>query len=239
MEENLHLFSASDLKLDVDAVLRGQGADPAIIRGRRPRLVEVAERALENSQSLLEPRAMTCQWTVQSLRHEKLLLEGGHSLSGAWISQYLAPAEFVTAIICTVGSKIDQAASQLMESDMLLGLAIDGVGSAGVESLAQLVCKQIEDQAAAEGKKTTVPLSPGMLNWSVEDGQTALFGMLAPLQIGVNLTPSFMMTPRKSLSMLVGKGTQLGAKGSTCDFCAMQGTCKYREYSGHANVGVG
>jgi hypothetical protein len=231
-------WSASDLKLDADAVLRGQGANPEVIRGRRPRLVEIAEQALKNSVQLLEPRVISCQYAVRSLRHEKLLLEGGHSLVGPWITQYLAPAETVTAIVCTVGSKVEQAASQLMESDMLLGLATDGVGSAGVEALTQLICKQIEDQAAADGKETTVPLSPGMLNWSVEEGQPALFEMLSPSRIGVELSPSFMMKPRKSLSMLVGVGTKLGVKGSTCDYCAMQGTCKYRDFGGHALIPV-
>ncbi|HCC78649.1 MAG: hypothetical protein A2X25_10045 [Chloroflexi bacterium GWB2_49_20] len=236
MEQTNLNWSVSDLKLDVDAVLRGQGADPGVIRSRRPRLVEIAEQALESSRYLLEPRVVQRRLAVRSLRHEKLILEGGSSLSGAWISQYLAPAESVTAIVCTVGSRIEQAASRLMESDMLLGLALDGVGSAGVEALAQLVCKQIEDQAAAEGKQTSVPLSPGMLNWSVEDGQPVIFEMLAPAQIGVEMTSSFMMKPGKSLSMLVGVGTQLGVKGNTCDYCAMQGTCKYREYGGHTQM---
>lgn len=239
MDQTIINWSVSDLKLDVDAVLRGQGADPVILRGRRPRLVEIAAQALESSRYLLEPRVMIRQLAVKSLRHEKLILEGGSSLSGAWISRYLAPAEYVTAILCTVGSRIEQAASRLMVSDMLLGLATDGVGSAGVEALAQLVCKQIEDQAAAEGKQTSVPLSPGMLNWSVEDGQPVIFEMLSPDKNVVELTSSYVMRPRKSLSMLVGVGAHMGAKGSACDYCAMQGTCKYREYGGHAQMETG
>ena len=231
-------WTVSDLKLDADAVLRGQGADPLIVRGRRPRLAEIADQALQGSRFLLEPQVFLRKLAVRSLRHEKLELEGGFSIKGAWISQQLAPAESVYAIICTVGQKIETEASRNMDSDMLMGLALDGVGSAGVEALSQLVCKQIEDQAASQGLQTTVPLSPGMLNWSVDEGQPVIFELLSESNNQVELTPSFLMRPRKSLSMLLGVGKDLGAQGSTCEYCAMQGTCKYRANGGHTHAGT-
>ena len=230
---NLENWSVNDLKLDADAVLRGQGADPLIVRGRRPRLVEIADQALQGSRFLLEPQVFLRKLTVRSLRHEKLELEDGFSIKGAWISQQLAPAESVYAIICTVGQKIETEASRNMDTEMLMGLALDGVGSAGVEALATLVCKQIEDQTASDGLQTTVPFSPGMLEWSVDEGQPVIFGILAEINNLVELTSSFLMRPRKSLSMLLGVGKDLGAKGSTCEYCAMQGTCKYRANAGH------
>ena len=230
---NLGKWTVGDLRLDADAVLRGQGADPLIIRERRPRLVEIAEQALQGSRFLLEPQVIQRKLKVKSLRHEKLELEGGFFLKGSWITQQLAPAESVHAILCTVGQKIETEASRNMEADLLMGLALDGVGSAGVEALSQLVCKQIEEQARNEGLQTTVPLSPGMLNWPVEEGQPVIFEMLAGINTIVELTASFLMRPRKSLSMLVGTGKNLGAQGSTCDYCTMQGTCKYRTIGGH------
>ncbi|MFH2038226.1 MAG: hypothetical protein ABIJ65_02200 [Chloroflexota bacterium] len=230
---NLENWSVSDLELDVDAVLRGQGADPLILRDRRPRLVEIATQALEGARFLLEPQVFLRKLSIRSLRHEKLELEGGITLKGEWISQQLAPAESIYAIICTVGQRIETEASRKMDTDILMGLALDGVGSAGVEALATLVCKQIEDQAADAGLQTTVPFSPGMLSWSVDEGQPVIFKILAEINNLVELTPSFLMRPRKSLSMLLGVGKELGVKGSTCDYCAMQGTCKYRGKDGH------
>jgi hypothetical protein len=231
---NLENWSVNDLKLDADAVLRGQGADPLILRGRSPRLVEIADHALQGARFLLEPQVFLRKLAVRSLRHEKLELEDGFSIKGAWISKQLAPAESVYAIICTVGQRIETEASRNMDTDMLMGLALDGVGSAGVEALATLVCKQIEDQAALNGLQTTVPFSPGMLNWSVDEGQPVIFEILAQINSLVELTPSFLMRPRKSLSMLLGVGKDLGTQGSTCDYCAMQGTCKYAGTEGHA-----
>ena len=226
-------WSITDLQVDVDAVLRAQGADPVILRKRKPRLVDIAANALDIGIDLLRPQVFSRELKVGVLKHEKLTLEDGHSISGGWITRQLAPAESIHAILCTVGEQVEKEASKYMDTDMMLGLALDGVGSAGVEALAQLACRQIEDQALLTKQKTTVPLSPGMINWSVDEGQPVFFKLLDSVNDQVTLSPSFMMSPRKSLSMLVGVGTKLDEKGSTCDYCAMQGTCKYRQYSDH------
>jgi hypothetical protein len=48
----------ADLNINVDAVLRGQGADPDIIRIRSPRLINIADEALAESIDLLEPEVL-------------------------------------------------------------------------------------------------------------------------------------------------------------------------------------
>ena len=235
--ENLQLqWSVKDLRLDVDAVLRGQGADPAVIRDRKPVLADIAARALEMGKELLSPQVFMRELKVSSFKHQKLTLEDGLSLTGNWITSQLAPTESVFAILCTIGDGIEKEAQKQLDADMLLGFALDGVGSAGVEALAQLVCRNIEEKAVQADQRTTVPFSPGMINWSVDEGQPFIFDMLASVNDVVTLSPSLMMSPRKSLSMLVGVGRQLDEKGTTCDYCAMQGTCKYRQYGGHVQA---
>ena len=46
------------LEIDADAVLRAQGGDPEAIRARRPEFAELAEYALGEAQSVLEPRVI-------------------------------------------------------------------------------------------------------------------------------------------------------------------------------------
>ena len=116
-----------------------------------------------------------------------------------------------------------------MDDDIVLGLAIDGVGSAAVEALANGVCREIELEAAEKGFQTTIPLSPGMIGWGVEEGQPVIFDLMDPSKVGVELSPYYIMAPRKSLSMIIGVGPGINSGERVCDYCAMRETCRYQD----------
>ena len=224
-------WTVEDLKLDVDGVLRGQGADPDIIRSRSPRLVDTAEKALASVIDLLEPAVLVKEFKVTGFKHNSMELEGGKKISGPLVAGHLAGASYITVAICTVGSKIDGYASDIMDDDIVLGLAVDGVGSAAAESLANAVCHEIEIKAAAEGLQTTIPLSPGMIGWGVDECQPLIFDLVDPSEIDVSLTPYYLMVPRKSLSMIMGIGPNISSGERICDYCAMRETCRYQNQS--------
>lgn len=217
------------LDLSPDDVLRGQGADPAVIRSRRPGLVSVAERALESGSELLQPRVAFSRRAVRGLRHERLMLEGG-ALQGPLIAQHLAAAELVTLMVCTVGDRIEAEVARTMDGDPSYALALDGVGSAAVEALAAAACRRFEDEAAGDGGKVSLPLSPGMIGWPVPEGQAQIFALVDGAEAGVHLTEGGMMVPRKSLSLALGQGAALQAAGSACAFCSLQATCRYQDH---------
>ena len=226
----MSILNIQDLDFDVDAVLRGQGADPAAIRSRSPRLVEIAERALEEGRALLEPQILYRELDVKVLRHECLVLGGGFSLSGTLISEHLGAAERVALILCTVGGTLDSYVEEVFKNDGVYGLALDGVGSAAVEALANAGCKYFEDQATEDGLQSSIPISPGMLGWPVDVGQPEIFSILEPAQINVSLSKYGLMMPRKSLTLVLGFGPMMQTSGRTCDYCAMRATCRYQDH---------
>jgi hypothetical protein len=220
----------ADLEIDVDAVLRGQGAAPEIIRERSPRLIDIAEEALDLALDRLEPQVLVEELEVTGFAHDKIQLNNGKELKGPLVSGHLAGANYVTVALCTVGSHIDELAAKIMEEDIVKGLAVDGVGSAAVEALANAVCREIEIDAAAKELQTTIPLSPGMIGWGVEDGQPIIFDLVDPSKHNIELTPYYLMVPRKSLSMIVGIGPNISSGARICDFCAMRETCRYQDH---------
>ncbi len=223
-------WTVADLEIDVDAVLRGQGADPDIIRQRSPRLIDTAEEAIRLALDRLEPQVYVEEYEVTGFSHEKLQLNSGKDLKGPLVSGHLAGAKYVTIALCTVGSSIDELAAKIMEEDIVKGLAVDGVGSAAVEALANAVCREIEINAAARGMETTIPLSPGMIGWDVEEGQPLIFGLVDPSKHTIELTSYSLMIPRKSLSMIMGIGPKISSGARICDFCVMSGTCRYQNH---------
>lgn len=219
-----------EINIGVDQVLRAQEADPETIRKRKPRLIDVTEKALKLGLPLLESKVLYEKRKTKSIKHETLQFENGDSLSGSLIAQHLAPAEEIFIILCTVGLSLEEQSVKMVKTDPVVGLALEGVGSAGVEALANAVCYHFEKLAEEKGWHTTIPLSPGMTGWPVEKGQPAIFSLLNAEEIGVTLTPSYLMLPRKSLSMVIGVGENIHAEGTTCDYCSMKETCRYQEH---------
>lgn len=179
---------------------------------------------------MVHPQVHMRRIGVEGLRHEKLLLKNGSTLQGTLIGEHLGPAEEVVAILCTIGAELETHASELSGSDMLRALAFDGVGSAATEALANAACAQIEEEARGAGHETTIPLSPGMDGWKVEQGQPQIFSLFPDQEISIELRPTGLMLPRKSLSMVVGIGEHVSQSGSTCDYCRMRETCRYQDH---------
>lgn len=222
------------LSLDVDHILQGQGADPQIIRQRRPQLVELAEKALEESANLLLPRLTYESYWVEDFRHEKITLRDGSSLSGPAIGEHLGPAERVIIMAYTVGPALDQRISYLMKSEPAYALAMDGLGTHAVDHLGWLAYQYFEDLAQASGMQVTMPLSPGMIGWPFGQGQTQLMMMLDSREAGILVSDSGQMNPRKSVSAVVGMGKQVRHEEiDPCDFCGVQHVCKFKGRHGH------
>lgn len=219
-----------ELDIDLNAVLRSQGSDPESIRERGGVLVDLAEKALEEGRAYLNP-VVAYRWlAIESLHHERIHLEGGARLTGSLIVQHLGAAKQVVGILCTIGDRLEEKVSEVMGEDPAYGLALDGLGSAAVESLANAVCHHFEAQTVEKGYQTSIPLSPGMVGWPVEVGQREIFDILGDENAGVRLTSSSMMIPRKSLTMVMGFGPEVGNEGHPCDYCSMRETCRYKNH---------
>ena len=229
MSKQVALFDWS-LEIDADMVLRGQGANPAVIRQRRPGLVEIAEEAIREGLALITPAVVYRILPVESLRHETFSLAGGVRLSGAPLAQHLAAAQQVAIIVCTLGNALEQRVSALLPSDPAYAFALDGFGSAAVEAIGVAICLKLEAGFMAEGLFTSVPLSPGIIGWPVDDGQSQIFSALDASQIGVWLNESAHMIPHKSASLILGASTSPFNAGRTCDFCGLRETCRYQNH---------
>jgi hypothetical protein len=167
---------------------------------------------------------------VETLRHERLVLTDGLILSGELVAEHLGPAERIVAILCTVGKSLESYAAEISKTDIIYGLALNGVGSAAVEALANAACKHFETQAENLGMQSSIPVSPGMIGWPVEVGQPEIFEILEPEHIDVQLTEYGLMIPYKSLTMVLGFGSSMITAGRTCDYCAMRETCRYQDH---------
>jgi hypothetical protein len=183
---------------------------------------------------LMEPVVVTATLPVREFRHERVWLEPEGHFSGPLVAEHLHAARSVVVAVCSIGPAVEDAASDYFAEDPALSVALDAFGSAAVDLVASTMCTRVDEQAEADGVRTTVPLSPGLVGWPVANGQRQIFALVDGASAGVSLTDGFMMRPKKSTSMVIGLGPDVDHAGESCDYCSMAETCRYRqEHTSH------
>jgi cobalamin-dependent methionine synthase I len=130
---------------------------------------------------------------------------------------------------CTIGGGIDERVEALLdERELPLAFMLDSLGSVVVEALAETLHRRLCADHLARGLKVSPRESPGYARWAIEE-QRKLFALLPAGDIGLELNPYSIMTPRKSISFAVGIGPEakMGASQSPCQSCDMR-DCAYR-----------
>ncbi len=222
------LKSGWKLEITAEDVLIAQAADAAVISRRSPRLLDVAQRASLDAQALLAPEVFYRELAVLSHKHEVVVLEGGHTLTGALLCEHLEQAEAVVVAICTIGSAVERMASDLGYQDISYSFALDSAGSVAADLLAKQACRHFEDQFRQRGWKTTMPFNPGMVGWPLMQGQQEIFSILMEVNDGVTLGESGLMAPLKSVSIVLGAGPKVETHGQSCSFCTYQDRCHFK-----------
>ncbi|MBI5837885.1 MAG: trimethylamine methyltransferase family protein [Candidatus Eisenbacteria bacterium] len=184
---------------------RGRGAPAAWIEaGLGP--------AMEDARALIAPRGVSV-----SPPAEAVLALGLQPRVGARLELGLV----------TVGPALGKRVVELLErGEPTRALLLDASGSAAVEEAAD----------ALEGTLHPGPVprrfSPGYGDWPLE-AQRGLFPLLPHAELGVQLLPSCLMSPHKSISFAVWvggeepRGVPSECRGSRCASCGWT-TCPYR-----------
>lgn len=217
-----------ELSVTADMVLQRQGADVRKVRARQPRLVALAESAITAGQPLIRPQVAYRVLRIRQVQRALVILEGGDTLRGDTVTRKLMGAELAVAVIATVGRRIEREILRKTQENAASGLALDGYATAAVGALIVAFRRYLAELAGKEHLAITTPLYPGTRRWELAAAQTQLFSLVDAARIGVKLTSSFLMTPCKSVSMLIGAGAKMKTEHNPCEECDVAATCRYR-----------
>jgi len=218
------------LSLQTKEVLRWEG-----FRGYskiRPEIKSLMLQLLASVKQahLLEPAVAYEIYSITEMSREQVSLDSNVVVSGPLLPSLLPEAKEIAAVVGTIGPKLEKQVTDYFNGDEpLRGVLLDGIGSAAVESLTQEVCKLIADEASPRGYQVSSPISPGMHGLPITE-QWQLLKMVPAQEIGVSLTSSGIMAPRKSASMVIGIGPKMKtwARAEDCARCNLSKTCPYR-----------
>ncbi len=219
------------VELTLDEVVRAHG-----IRDYA-RLKPVMKTAIDETMGLvaadgiLEPAVAYQVYSVAETTDSHLALDGTDTvLQGSLFQRLLSSAEAVAVVACTIGPNLEErGAACFKEGESLRGLLLDGIGSAAAGAVGAETCQRINLVAAERGLETGSPVSPGGPSFPISQ-QWPLFSLIPTAEIGMRLSGSGLMMPRKSLSRIIGLGHGLRTWTTSegCDHCNLSRTCPYR-----------
>jgi hypothetical protein len=148
--------------------------------------------------------------------------------SGSIIRSMLKHAEKIAMFMVTAGPEPETLVRLLMgKGNYLEGYIADLVASAIVEGIADLLQEHIRLYADSLGMKITNRYSPGYCSWNVEE-QQKLFSLFPENCCGISLSSSSLMSPVKSVTGIIGIGTNVKYRDYTCEICNMK-NCHFRK----------
>jgi hypothetical protein len=143
------------------------------------------------------------------------------------VTSQLKNSENAILFLCSIGDKMENWAKEyIRDGDPTLAFFIDTVASTCVESVVDLLHDHIKEKFKSTGMFVTNRYSPGYCNWHVSE-QHKLFSQLPERFCGVTLTDSSLMMPIKSISGIIGVGTEVKYREYLCDTCGVK-DCTYR-----------
>ena len=114
-----------------------------------------------------------------------------------------ADAKKVALCICTIGEDLEKTSAALIrDNEMLKGFILDSFGSEAAEATAIQADRIIAQAARDLDLWPSKRYSPGYGVWDIRE-QSYVFSLLPAREIGVRLSDTFMMIPRKSVSFRI------------------------------------
>lgn len=127
----------------------------------------------------------------------------------------------------TVGLEPDRFIAKYIRTEPSKALIFQAIGTERVESLCNLFCKEIRDEAEQDGLYTRPRFSPGYGDYGIE-AQRDIFKILdCPRKIGVTLGESLIMSPSKSVTAIIGISSVMDDCKSECKSCKKT-NCEFR-----------
>ncbi|MFC2017995.1 vitamin B12 dependent-methionine synthase activation domain-containing protein [Chloroflexota bacterium] len=200
-----NLIDARDVRIDKKRVYRRIGYSP----GNRvsARISNLIDDYIDNVDHIIEPAYSYVIRDVEWVQESRVFIDGSITLESKVIAQLLEQCNKVAMFIMTIGSHLEETTRQLADDGLVLQSAIlDAVGSNATEKVAGCIQNEIEEIVREQGFSISPRFSPGYCDWDIRQ-QQMIFQVVDGDPLGIHLTETCLMIPRKSISGIIGIGT--------------------------------
>ncbi|TFB07855.1 hypothetical protein E3V08_06570 [Candidatus Atribacteria bacterium MT.SAG.1] len=222
------------LKIDEEEVLRYQGCHNNKLKKVNKTIMKITREEIERGYNLFKPKGIYSPIKIKQMSFSggRVDLKNGFSLYFSnSIINLLKGTNYLVLGVATIGSSLENRVSKFFtQGEYPRAIALDAVGTVTVESLGRYIKNLICQEAKEQHFKNTRCFSPGYGDWDINQ-QKIIFQIIPADKIGVKLTESCMMVPKKSLSWAMGAGENIitpSKKDDSCQICQAI-NCQYRK----------
>ena len=173
---------------------------------------QLIEDACQDARLLAEPRGI---WQLYDYDCEGQIVKADppFHIEGTKIGKHLAGCDKVILLAVTVGEAIeDMVTKRFADGEYASSVLLDAAATTAVEQLADGMEKAIKPKMAAQGYGMRWRFSPGYGDWPLEQ-QPELIRVTKCESIGITLSESKMLVPRKSVTAIIGLYKEVKGSG--------------------------
>lgn len=190
-----------NLKINYDSVIMRMGANKHKTKIEDNIKNSIIE-SIEFAKKLFKPK-YAVSFADKRSAENKIFLDG-FIIESTDILKLLEKSYSVCGIAATIGSSLDDKIDLLLEEKKLaLSYIYDAIGSVAIEELVDNICNDVKLNKSKENISYTRRFSPGYGDWPIEN-QKDFLKWLGADKIGISLSESCQMFPRKSVSAIFG-----------------------------------
>lgn len=187
------------------------------------------KKILEVGLSLAKPRALLATVNVEKIDGVQVQVEGGYVFEGKILSSRLSVGQPIIVYVITLGGELEKAASELAKESVVKAYVLESVGDYLLFKAREYVKGLVEKRLGG----TVSSFAPGTGKGDLFDlrQQEVIFRMLEPWKhIGVSLTSSLLMVPRKSSSGIFALSAE---EYVACMYCPRKCESRRRPFVGN------
>ena len=208
----------------VDDALRFMGVPK---ESRSGEMAERVYRTFELLEGFIRPRRVWGRFSVTADDRGIRMAEAVRIESRS-LARLMAHSRECWAMAVTLGPEVDSRILLAQKRDMLDGVALDTCASVRADTL----CNEVEEEILRElreGEHPTMRFSPGYGDAPLSASADLIALLDATRRIGLSMTRSYMMTPIKSITALIGISEMDEDRSRDCSRCTAGPACPYRK----------
>jgi len=168
-------------------------------------LAEAVKGAIDKAYGLIHGRGVFMTFRLDGVSGDTVLSdEAGNLFKGANMVKLLGRCDFATLMAATIGPDLENEVERIQKAgDITEAYALEMVGGWMADYMADKVDEFVERAIEKTGYRRTMRFSPGYGDWSL-DNQPEMIRLSEADKVGIILTDTNIMIPRKSVTAVIG-----------------------------------